>query len=138
MSNCVGLRNHKYFFLFLVNCTFAAIYGVGASATCLALSKYYLFFCIGSQYDTFGLKNIFSYLFSHSLLLGIKNEQQQVNKAFEKSVVSILVGAVSFMVLLMVGPLAGAHSYYIVNYKTTNERVIIIDFYFYLIINTNF
>lgn len=28
------------------------------------------------------------------------------------------------MVLLMIGPLTGAHAYYIINYKTTNERVI--------------
>lgn len=59
-----------------MNCFIAALYGVAASATCLAL-RMVIYFLI----------NIDNLIFMRPYLcLGIKAEPQQLNKALEKSV----------------------------------------------------
>ena len=40
VSNCVGKRNYRYFFMFLIFTTLLGIYGMSVSAACIGLSKF--------------------------------------------------------------------------------------------------
>lgn len=90
VSNCVGRRNYRFFYLFLVFGALLGIYGTAASATALGLR----------------IRDI-----------------QPVSKAFEQSVVSIIVGVYTFFLGMNLLGMAGAHTSYTCYEKTTNERI---------------
>lgn len=90
VSNCVGKRNYRFFYLFLVFGSLLCLYGTAASAA------------------AFGLRI---------------RDIQPVGKAFEYSVVSILVGVLSFFLGLNLIGMAGAHTSFTCFEKTTNERI---------------
>ncbi|CAF0939077.1 unnamed protein product [Brachionus calyciflorus] len=89
VSNCVGKRNYKQFYLFLITTAILCIYAVALSATAF----------------------------------GLRVSKLPVGEAFRDSVVSILIGLYSAFVGLNMIAMSGAHTFYLLNEKTTNERL---------------
>lgn len=113
IGNCVGRRNYRYFYSFIVSLAFMCVFIFACAVTHLVLRKY-----ISRKAP---LKKIYWWFNLYIRL--VTREDKQFLEAIKESPASVLVAIICFFSVWSVLGLAGFHTYLTTSNQTTNEDV---------------
>lgn len=107
VGNCVGRRNYRFFYMFIVSLAFLAVFIFACAIAHLILSKRCIFYGIPDSNFRFIL---------------VTNENKFLD-AVKESPASVIVAIICFFSVWSILGLAGFHTYLTTSNQTTNEDV---------------
>lgn len=114
VGNCVGRRNYRFFYMFIVSLAFLAVFIFACAVAHLILSKW----------QTFS----FFFFFITTFFISVTNENKFLD-AVKESPASVIVAIICFFSVWSILGLAGFHTYLTTSNQTTNEDVCFIFVY---------
>lgn len=125
VGNCVGRRNYRYFYAFIVSLAFLCVFIFICAVTHLIMRKCFNFW-IAKWIEINILRKVkrnILYLSHFYIMIVVTKDNKPFLEAVKLSPSSVIVGVVCFFSVWSILGLAGFHTYLTSSNQTTNEDV---------------